>query len=182
MVKKKVKKRGQKEPKKSYRHMFGLIGIILLLFVGVVFFADDSESSFLTTAVDSPTVLAISNPTMKVFPSLGAGVTSALFDVVLKIPVEKQLLVPGEELLFSVGLTNFGQAQTEAKISYIITRGDGGEIVYLEHEDRLVETEAEFLKILPLQELPYGTYNIYVHLLYDEATATASGKFTVGTK
>ena len=166
-----------KNGKKKF-HLYSLIGVMVVLFIGIVYFSNNSSGG-LTTYLGAPTALAVANPTLKVLPSLGEGAGSALFDVVLTVPEQSKSLRPGEELLVSVELTNFGEQLTNAEITYIITRVDGGEMVFIEHESKVVKAQDQFLKTLALQELPLGKYYVYVHLLYGESTATASGEFTV---
>ena len=168
----------EKKPGKRHFHLYSLIGVMAVLFVGAVYLSNSSFGG-MTTYLGAPPALARTDPTLKVLPSLGTGTGFALFDIILTIPEKSQVLSPGEELLLSVELTNFGEQLTTAKITYIITRADGGEIVFIEHESKEVKAQAQFLKTLALQELPLGKYYIYAHLLYGESTATASGEFTV---
>lgn len=177
---KKEKNKAEKGTKKKNWHLFYLVGIMAVLSVGVVYFSGSSFGG-LTTYLGAPTALAVANPSLKVLPSLGERTGSALFDVVLTVPEKSKLLNPGKELLISVELTNFGEQSTDVDISYLITRADGGEIIFIEHESRTVKVQDQFLKTLALQELPLGKYHVYVHLLYGESTATASGEFMIAS-
>ncbi len=168
---------GKKSGKRNF-HLYSLIGVMVVVFIGAVYLSNSSFSG-VTSYLGAPTALAVANPSLKVLPSLGVGAGSALFDVILTVPEQSKSLRPGEELLVSVELTNFGEQLTNTEIIYIVTRVDGGEMIFIEHESKEVKVQDQFLKTLALQELPLGKYYVYVHLLYGESTATASGEFIV---
>jgi hypothetical protein len=141
-----------------------------------------SESNALTTVVGTEnTPLEGVTSELKTIPGLGQGTEGALFDIILTIPDQYRILNPGQEFLVSVELTNFGSTQTDAAITYIVTRARTGDIVYIENEDRTIYAQEEFLKQLQLQRLPAGKYKIYVHMLYGDAAATTSREFKISS-
>lgn len=163
-------------PKTSKNRGYFSVLIAVILFLGVISFFGDRGS--LTTYLKMDSVAATSTA-LKSIPSLGAGTQAALFDVKVTVPDQSKVLAAGNELLLSVELTNIGSQKTDALITYIVTKEDGGEMVFIEHETKVVETQAQFLKSLALQSLPPGKYRIYVHLLYGQSTATSSDEFKV---
>ena len=47
----------------------------------------------------------------------------------------------------------------------------------IEHEKRVVETQASFLKTIDLPDLSYGNYKLFVEMLYSNTSAIATGEF-----
>jgi len=118
--------------------------------------------------------------TMKAVPALASDGEGSLFDVVMTIPEKMRTIRSGEDLLISMEMINFGESgHTDTELTYIITKEDGGDVVYLEHEERIVETQDQFLKYLELGNLQHGNYKVYAMLVYDNSTATASSEFEV---
>lgn len=180
-----MRKPAKKALDKKYVVIPGLLAVALVLLVGGISFLGDNSSNIITTSLGTePSPLQRLTPALRSVPGLGSGAGQALFDVTLTIPQNSVSLSPGEELLLSVELTNFGLEPTEADLTYIISRAQGGEIVYIEHEKRPVEQEDHFLKTIALQDLPFGIYKVYVHVLYANGTATgtASGEFNAEWK
>jgi len=82
--------------------------------------------------------------------------------------------------LVSIDLINFGgPGKTNVSLAYIITNSEG-DIVLIEHEKRIVETQDSFLKTIDLpDELKYGDYKILVEMLYSNTSAVTTGEFRV---
>jgi len=103
--------------------------------------------------------------------------SNALFDILATIPEGSREIIPGEDLLLSIELINFGEpGKTNVSINYIITNSKG-DIVLIEHERRIVETQLSFLKEIDLPDLKYGDYKLFVELLYSNTSAIATDEF-----
>lgn len=179
-MKKKTTRKTKKEKFNRKKVYLSSVGVLVAIFlIGVVSFSNGGDNK-ITMLTGSSVASSLSDTltAIKVIPTLGIDSGEALFDVTLTIPEKSEVIHPGDSLLLSVELVNFG-TNTDTSITYIVTKEKGGDIVYVEHEDRVVEAQDQFLKTLELQELPYGNYNVYAHLLYGEATAIASGEFMV---
>lgn len=106
-------------------------------------------------------------------------ISDALFDIILTIPEKSKEIISGEDLLVSIELINFGgPGETDVSINYIITNSEG-DIVLIEHEKRIVETQASFLKEIDLPDVMYGDYKLFVELLYSNTSAIATEEFKV---
>ena len=104
---------------------------------------------------------------------------NALFDISLNIPEKYKLIRPYEDVSVVVELVNFGDAEkTIVDVSYIVTSAKG-QIVLIEHEERIVETQDSYLKIIDLPYLEKGDYKISVEILYSDKSAIAEGQFSV---
>lgn len=167
-----------KKLNKKYVYVPVLIIIVFILSVWVASLMPGLRGVTMSMGAGVPTLKGITT-SLKAIPTLGAGENGALFDVILNVPEKSKALSPGDGLLISVELNNVGSQKTDTLLTYIVTREDGGDIVYIEHEHRAVETQDQFLKTIDLQELPFGEYKIYLHMLYANATATASGEFKI---
>lgn len=117
-------------------------------------------------------------PAVKIIRDSAEKIGDALFDIILTIPDDEILL--RENLLISVELTNFGSAgKTDVELTYIITDSFGN-VVLIEHEKRVVETQLSFLKEINLpNDLGYGNYNLLVEMLYSDTSALASKSFKI---
>src|SRR3989338_1658101 len=155
-------------PRRFPLYLILVVGVFLL--IGGISLLSNSGNKVTSFLDSNPTSLRDIIPSLKTVPSLGANADGALFDISLTIPEKSQSLSPEEELLLSIELTNIGSQETNVALTYLITRKEGGEIVYIEHENRMVQTQDQFLKSLLLQELPAGNYYVYVHILYNDAT------------
>ena len=103
--------------------------------------------------------------------------SNALFDIIVTIPEDSREVIPGENLLLSIELINFGEpGKTNVSINYIITNSKG-DIVLIKHERRVVETQLEFLNEIDLPDLKYGNYKLFVELLYSNTSAIATDEF-----
>lgn len=119
----------------------------------------------------APIVRIITGPT-------GPG-TQALFDIALEIPPRSAEVTSGKNLLISVALTNFGSGElTNISLNYIVTNSRG-DVVFIEHEKNVVETQYSFLKALELPNLNKGQYQVFAELLYSNTSAIASEKFKI---
>lgn len=120
-----------------------------------------------------------SSPTITKIIPLKREATGALFDIIVKIPEAYQEVKSGEELLISVELFNFGgPGKTDVSIAYIITNSEG-DVILIEHEERVVETQDSFLKEITLPETRYGDHKLFVEMLYSNTSAVATGEFHV---
>jgi len=101
-------------------------------------------------------------------------------DIILIIPEKSKEITPGEDFLVSIELLNFGgPGKTNVSMSYIITNSVG-DVVLIEHEKKVVETQQSFLKTIDLpDELTYGDYKLFVEMLYSNTSAVATGEFRV---
>lgn len=141
------------------------------------------SSGLFSGGIESVTMLGtgeinVEHKAAKIIP-FSSEKTGALFDLVLTIPEKSKYLKSGDDLLVSLELTNFGgPGKTPTMITYIITN-DAGEIVMIEHENREVETQSSFLKEIDLPEGMYGSYKIFVEMLYSDTSASAQDEFRV---
>jgi len=106
-------------------------------------------------------------------------VGNALFDIILTIPGKSRGAISSEDLLISIELINFGEpGKTNVSIAYIITNSKG-DVVLIEHEKRVVETQTSYLKTIDLPDLESGYYILFVELLYSNTSAIATEEFTI---
>ena len=117
---------------------------------------------------------------VKIILEKAEAIGNALFDIVLIIPEKSREITPEEDLLVSIDLINFGgPGKSNVSLAYIITNSEG-DIVLIEHEKRIVETQDSFLKTIDLpDELKYGDYKILVEMLYSNTSAVTTGEFRV---
>lgn len=117
---------------------------------------------------------------VKIILEKAEAIGNALFDIILTIPEKSREITPGEDFLVSIELLNFGgPGKTNVSISYIITNSVG-DVVLIEHEKKVVETQQSFLKTIDLpDELTYGDYKLFVEMLYSNTSAVATGEFRV---
>lgn len=116
------------------------------------------------------------SPNARIINPPSKGNSNALFDVFLT--VTEKIVKSNEDLFLSVELINFGTGdETNVSISYIITNPQG-KIVLIEHEDRTVYTQDQFLKQIDLPRLVPGRHNVFVEMLYSNTSATASAEFS----
>jgi len=155
-----------------------VMGLSFLVFMFLwAFTYDDSNALTITTYMEKEQK-AESMP-VKIVRQITKAVSDALFDIILTIPEKSKLIEPGEELLVSIELINFGgPGRTPVAISYIITDSDGN-LVLIEHEDRIVLTQMSFLKTIELPELPRDNYKLFVEMLYSNTSAITTGEFRV---
>lgn len=114
---------------------------------------------------------------VKIILEVAEAIGDALFDIVLTIPEKSREIESGEDLLISLELINFGgPGETDVSIAYIITNSKG-DIVLIEHEKRVVETQVSFLKTIDIPDLSYGKYKLFVEMLYSNTSAIATGEF-----
>jgi len=115
-----------------------------------------------------------------VVPPITSIATSALFDIVLTVPKKSQQIREGDDLLIAVELLNFGSSgPTPVSISYIVTNSEG-DVVLLEHDDRIVETQQSFIRDIGMSRVKsHGNHKLFVEMLYSDTSATATGEFYV---
>nr|MCK4930262.1 hypothetical protein [Nanoarchaeota archaeon] len=157
------------------------IGIGLTIIMAFAFLAFtniiEGEDSSITTYLGEQTKIASLLPPLKLILEKTRSTSNALFDIILTIPEKSKRISPGENLLISIELINFGgPGKTDVSISYIITN-DEGDVVLIEHESRVVETQTSFLKEIDLPALKYGVHKVLVELLYSNTSAVATGEF-----
>ncbi len=149
--------------------------ILIVTFVSVGIGGGDLGS--ITTYVKSETQEKGLFHSVKIILEATEAIGDALFDVILTIPEKSREIEPGEDLLISIELINFGgPGETNVSIAYIITNSKG-DIVLIEHEKRVVETQASFLKTIDIPDLSYGNYKLFVEMLYSNTSAIATGEF-----
>ena len=140
------------------------------------------DASGVTSYIKAKISLNKEDPYLPVKIILGKAeaIGNALFDIILTIPEKSRELTPGEDLLTSIELINFGDpGKTNISINYIITNSKG-DIVLIEHEKRVVETQDSFLKTIDLPDkLKYGNYRLFAEMLYSNTSAVATGEFRV---
>jgi len=107
----------------------------------------------------------------------------ALFDVKLKIPDKFLYILPGEDLLTNINILNMQEiGKVDVTLEYII-KNEQGETITSEQETRAVETELSFIKTLKIpKDAKYGTYMLYIKVLYDDKIASASSWFKINKK
>ena len=116
---------------------------------------------------------------VKIILEAAEAIGDALFDIILTIPEKSREIESGEDLLISIELINFGgPGETNVSIAYIITNSKG-DIILIEHEKRVVETQASFLKTIDFPDLSYGKYKLFVEMLYSNTSAITTGEFKV---
>lgn len=153
-----------------------IITIAIFAAFGLVF-----QSGMFSGGMDAVTMFGNGEPAKrqaitKIIPSQKEGVGNALFDIILTIPEKSKVISSDENLLISVELVNFGkESKTDVDIAYIITNGEG-DVVLIEHEKRVVQTQDQFLKEIKLPDT-YGKHKILVELLYSNTSAITSGEF-----
>ncbi len=104
---------------------------------------------------------------------------NALFDIRLSIPKISREITMGENLLVSIDLINFGDpGKISTSISYIITNSNG-DIILIEHEKKVVETQTSHIKVIDLPDLSSGNYKLFVEVIYFNASAIAVEEFKV---
>jgi len=104
---------------------------------------------------------------------------NALFDIKLTIPEKYKVISSGENISIIVDLTNFGEAgKTNVSLTYIITNSKG-DIVLIEHEKKVIETQMSYFKTIDLPYLERDNYKIFIEMLYSNTSATANGEFNV---
>jgi len=168
---KKGKKKTQKEDTKSN------LPVVIVSVIAFALFSLAMTSGFMEGTDLSPNSNVVA-PVAKIIP-LEREATGALFDIILLVPEKYREVKSGEELLLSVELFNFGgPGETTVYISYIITNSQG-DVVLIEHEERTVETQDSFLKEIQLPEVKYGTYKVFIEMLYSNTSAVATSEFRV---
>lgn len=163
------------------------IGISLTVFLALAIGAfmntgTDGEDLSSITTYPKGKIKAITEAVympIKIILEKAEAIGNALFDIVLTIPEKSREIIPEEDLLVSIELINFGgPGKTNVSLSYIITNSDG-DIVLIEHEKRIVETQDSFLKTIDMPDLKYGDYKILVEMLYSNTSAIATGEFRI---
>lgn len=158
---------------------FALVGGFLVL-VGMI--ALNRGSLPITTYLGERTTLitkGITNTFTKIITGETNPSSNALFDITVTIPEKYKFIGQSDDISLIVELTNFGEAEkTIVSLSYIITNSQG-DLVLIEHEKKIVETQMSYLKTIDLPYLESGKYKLFVELLYSNTSAMANGDFDV---
>jgi hypothetical protein len=161
------------------KNLYGRVFLAAIFLAGGMYLATGNSTSLL----DITGILGPKNPSPSKQLIVQNSLTTsndALFDVVLNIPEQFKSLLPGNDLLISLSLTEIEKiGPTDVIINYIITSVRDGKVVLLDHESRLVETHDEFLKSLATGNLSSGKYNLMVEMLYSDTWAASSAEFFV---
>jgi hypothetical protein len=160
----------------------GIIARILLAALvvtgGLVLYELDGSVALDDLSMFSNGGISVSDSITKVVISQRSQDRGALFDVMISLPEEKSIL-RGERLTFATTLYNIGRGgKTDVELVYIVSDNKGN-IIYVENENRVVETQDTFVKNLDLGDLRPGSHKLFVELLYSNLTAVASDEFTV---
>ena len=104
----------------------------------------------------------------------------ALFDLKIDIPGKFLAIDKGEELIAKLELYNLGEIEkVDVIIGYYIKDKEGKEILH-ESETLAVENRANFIKRFSVpDDIEYGDYILYVKVVYQGETASASSWFSV---
>ena len=152
--------------------------ILLIVILGIVFLPLEDLSVTMYMPPEPGFLLKKLTNFVKIIPAQKEAEGDALFDIILTIPEKSKFIESGEKLLISVELLNFGQpGKINVTLNYIVTNSFG-DLVFIEHENRVVETQISFLKELDLPKLR-GRHKLFVELLYSNTSAIASEEFTV---
>ena len=114
------------------------------------------------------------------YPGLQANAApNALFDILVKI--NNPVVAPGDEILATIKLINFGTANraVDIPVEYTI-KNSKGEIISDSSETVAVATKLSYLKTFTLAAaLPNDTYTLSVHVPSKDVIASASDTFKV---
>ena len=161
-----------------------IIVVLAVTFVGLSMgggLMKRGDLSSITTYVESENpVKELFNGPVKIIREATEAIGDALFDIILTIPDKSRQIKPNEDLMLSIELINFGShGKTDVSLAYIITNSYG-DVILIEHQDKVIQTQASFIKEIDLPEkLTYGTYKIFIEMLYSNASAIATGEFEV---
>ncbi len=140
-------------------------------------FAKESLRFYINpAAVAKPTPHYLQNP--KFIPSLAS---NNLFDVIVKIPQQFQTVSPGDELVASIKLINFGSAgnPVDVIVQYIV-EDSTGKIIMQSSQTMAVATQLSVLKTFYINpDLPEGTYKFTARVPSKDIIATSADSFTV---
>ena len=163
--------------KKQKNFVWGLLLVTVVVALGAV--------TFLVSPGESPTSFVQSSLAEKVasLPLIireqTAQALKALFDLHITILPEQKTRSVGQPLSFSVELLDIqSSGAVPITLNYLVTN-EKGDVVYIEHEQKVVETQSSFLKELRLPQLSPGQYKLYVELLYSDKSAAARDEFKV---
>ncbi len=109
------------------------------------------------------------------------GNNGTLFDVVVQIPAQFKTIPPGEDVVASVKLINFGRAgqPVDVRVEYTITDAEGN-MVTQSSETVAVATQLSLLKTFSTRPTaPEGQYTIMVRVPSKDLIAAASDTFTL---
>jgi hypothetical protein len=175
----KYSKKKEKKKKPKTIKVFVVLFLFSAISMGLFFLGSPpSITTFIPHEIVPNIVTEGSNP-ITIMSGATVVETTALFDIALNIPKEFVKGNPENVFIISVALTNFGsEGPKDVSLAYIIIDSKG-DVVFIEHENRIVETHSSFLKTLDLPDLKQGEYQLYSELLYYNATAIASGKFKI---
>jgi hypothetical protein len=113
--------------------------------------------------------------------SLPTTVVGNLFDVLVRIPSQFRTVQPGDDLIASIQLINFGSAgkPVDVEVQYII-QDDSGNVVMQSSETVAVATKLSLLKSFRISpQIKQGSYQLLVRVPSQNIIATASDKFEV---
>ena len=104
----------------------------------------------------------------------------ALLDVRAEIESKYKKVLPGEYILAQIKLFNLGgEGRKDIDMEYIIRDYNGDEIIK-ETESLAIETQITFLKKISIPEnVPLGSYVLYVRAIYGNKIASASDNFEI---
>jgi len=127
-----------------------------------------------------PINIQASGITKEVLVSIEVVSKGSLFDIVLEIPEEDLIILPGEEMELGLDLTRLVGEEGEVNINYIIKDEIGNQVFY-KKEGKVVGTSLSFVEPLTIPEnLAFGKHVLYVQVEYQDKIASASTWFEVG--
>lgn len=104
-----------------------------------------------------------------------------LFDVLVKIPQEFKTMAPGDDLVTSIKLINFGSAgnPVDVEVQYTIEDSQGG-VILQSSETVAVATQLSFLKTFSTNpDLKTGSYKITVRVPSKDLIAASADSFDI---
>ncbi len=177
---KKIIKEAEKTGKRKFL-AFTVLGLGMGFLVLVIIIGAGQNDFGITTYLGGNNTPIIESP--NTFTKIITGETNptsnALFDIKLSVPEKYRLISLGEDVSIVIELINFGETEkTNVSISYIITNSEG-DVVLIEHEKKVVETQMSYLKTIDLPSLQSGNYKLFVEILYSNTSAIANGEFNI---
>lgn len=122
------------------------------------------------------------NVEKRVLVALEITSSNPLFDVRIYVPEKYLVVLPGDEIYYTIEIFNLGDIKDEVdvKVEYNLVNNKG-EIVTSSHESMAVRTKLSYIRNKKAPDhLPWGEYIIYVTVKYSGEVASASQAITLG--
>ncbi len=104
----------------------------------------------------------------------------ALFDLRVKIPDEYLNMLPGKEVLAEIELFNLGEVKrADVELEYTIEDSQGNKVTK-KKETMAIETQASFIRKIKIPtNVKGGKHILYIKVIYNEKSASATAEFNV---